>query len=393
MNNIQRVILIILDSVGIGALPDADEYGDVGANTLVHIGQELGGLDLPNLEKMGLGKIESIEGLKSGIKVTASYGKMAEKSKGKDTTTGHWELSGLILEEPFPTYPDGFPPEVIDKFTEAIGRDILGNKAASGTRIIEELGKKHMETGKPIVYTSADSVFQIAAHEEIIPVEELYDICKKAREILTGKHAVGRVIARPFIGKPGNFERTERREDFSLKPIGETMLVKIEDGGQSVYAVGKIISIFAGNGITHSNHTVDNMDTVNAIVDYLEKMKEGLLFANLVEFDMIYGHRRDVKGYAAGLKEFDNSLPDIIKKMQEDDVLIITADHGCDPTYKGTDHTREYVPLLVYGDRIKGDYNIGVRTTFADLAATITEMLGVDSVENGESFAEEIMID
>lgn len=393
MKTVKRVILIVLDSVGIGALPDAGEYGDVGANTLLHIAEDLGGLNLPTLETLGLGKIDSIPGLRGDISAIGSYGRMAERSKGKDTTTGHWELSGLILEEPFPTYPDGFPLEIIDKFKEEIGRGILGNKAASGTKIIEELGIDHINTGKPIVYTSADSVFQIAAHEDIIAVEELYDMCRKARNILQGKHSVGRVIARPFIGEPGNFERTDRREDFSLEPVGETMLDKIIENGQSVYSVGKIIDIFAGRGISKSNHTVDNMDTVDALIDDLEEMEEGLLFVNLVEFDMTYGHRRDAVGYAGALRDFDDRLPGILDHLNERDILFITADHGCDPTYKGTDHTREYVPLLVYGENIKKDYDIGVRSTYADLAATITELLGVNSVRNGESFAEEIIKD
>ncbi|MFW6022704.1 MAG: phosphopentomutase [Halanaerobiaceae bacterium] len=390
MRKVNRVILIVLDSVGIGALPDADEYGDSGANTLVHIAEEVDGLDLPFMEKMGLGKINDIKGLSNQVKATASYGKMAEASSGKDTTTGHWELSGLILEKPFPTYPEGFPDEVIDEFKDAIGSDILGNKPASGTEIIEELGEEHLKTGKPIVYTSADSVFQIATHEDIIPVEELYEMCRKARRILTGKHAVGRVIARPFVGELGNFERTDKREDFSLEPEG-TMLEKISAAGLNVYGVGKIIDIYAGKGITKSNHTVNNMDTVDAMLEFMDENKSGLIFSNLVEFDMIYGHRRNHEGYASALKDFDNRLPDIFDKMKTDDVLMITADHGCDPTFKGTDHTREYVPLLVYGDKIRKDNNIGIRATFADLASTITDMLAVESVNNGESFASDVL--
>lgn len=390
---IKRVILIVLDSLGIGALPDAGDYGDAGANTLVHIAEEIDGLNLPNLEKLGLGKIEVIPGLESNIRTIASYGKMAEDSKGKDTTTGHWELAGIILKEPFPTYPNGFPVELLDKFKKATGRDILGNKTASGTVIIEELGKEHIESAKPIVYTSADSVFQIAAHEEVISLSELYDICKKAREILVGEHAVGRVIARPFIGEPGNFQRTENREDFSLEPFTETMLDKIVEAGQSVYGVGKIIDIFAGKGISKSNHTVDNMKTVDATLDYLKEINNGLLFVNLVEFDMSFGHRRDAAGYARALEDFDNRVPEIIENMNKDDILVITADHGCDPTYKGTDHTREYVPLLVYGDMIKEDYDVGIRSSFSDLAATITEMLDVGEVGNGQSFAGEILME
>lgn len=390
MNNISRVILIVLDSVGIGALPDAKKYGDEGANTLVHIAEKLNGLKTPNLEKLGLGKISGIKGLSGNIKARGSYGKMAEASSGKDTTTGHWELAGIILEEPFPTYPEGFPPEIIEPFKEAIGRDILGNRVASGTKIIEELGEEHIKTGKPIIYTSADSVFQIAAHEDVIPVEELYNMCKKARQMLTGKHSVGRVIARPFVGTPGNFTRTERREDFSLEPPQETILDKINRAGMSVMAVGKIVDIFAGKGITVSNHTVANMDSVDATLDYMNKGNKGLIFTNLVEFDMVFGHRRNVEGYARALEEFDNRLPEIIDKMNRDDVLIITADHGCDPTYKGTDHTREYVPVLVYGDYIKSDVNIGTRSTYSDLAATISEMLNVEPVGKGKSFAKEI---
>lgn len=391
LSKINRVILIVLDSVGIGALPDAVEYGDEGANTLGNLAMAVDGLDLPSLQKLGLGKIEKIKGLATDNKACGVYGKMAELSAGKDTTTGHWEISGIILEEPFPTYPDGFPTEVIDSFEEAIGRDVLGNKPASGTVIIEELGREHMETGKPIVYTSADSVFQIAAHEEVIPIENLYDFCRKARKILIGKHAVGRVIARPFIGQTGNFTRTERREDFSLKPTGPTMLDKIKEAGLKVQAVGKIIDIFTGRGITTSNHTVPNMESVDATLDYMDTNQQGLIFSNLVEFDMLYGHRRDINGYYQGLKDFDKRLPEIIDKMNEDDLLVITADHGCDPTYSGTDHTREYVPLLIYGEQIKEDYSLGTRSTFSDLAATITELLGTGLLENGDSFADEIL--
>ncbi|ACL69452.1 phosphopentomutase [Halothermothrix orenii H 168] len=344
-------------------------------------------MSIPNMERMGLGKIKDLEGISSTIKARGAYGKMAESSAGKDTTTGHWEIAGIILKEPFPTYPDGFPPEVIKPFEREIGREVLGNKPASGTKIIEELGEEHIKTGKPIVYTSADSVFQIAAHEEVIPVEELYNMCKIARRILTGKHAVGRVIARPFIGKPGNFVRTERREDFSLEPPEKTMLDIIKEAGLQVYAVGKIVDIFAGRGINEYNHTVDNMDSVDAILDYMDEVSSGLIFANLVEFDMVYGHRRNVKGYARALEEFDQRIPEILDKLKSNDILIITADHGCDPAYKGTDHTREYVPLLIYGENIKEDCNLGVRSSYSDLAATITDLLGVRQVNNGESFA------
>ncbi|MGM0436705.1 MAG: phosphopentomutase [Bacillota bacterium] len=381
-----RAIIVVLDSVGIGELPDAGEYGDLGADTLGNMAKELNGLDLPNLEKMGLGKIKDIVGLDSNIKADGSYGKMAEASAGKDTTTGHWELAGLISKNPFPTYPNGFPDEIIDEFEKKIGSEVLGNKPASGTVIIEELIDKHLETGNPIVYTSADSVFQIAAHEDVIPVEDLYEMCRKARKILTGEHGVGRVIARPFVGEPGKLERTERRKDFSLKPPQNTLLDNIKAAGKEVMAVGKIDDIFANRGITASNHTIDNMDSVNAVLNFMEENKEGLIFANLVEYDMIYGHRRDVEGYAQALEDFDKRLPEIKKKLNDDDVLFITADHGCDPTYEGTDHTREYVPLLVYGNNIKEDNNIKTRNSFADLAATIAEMLSVEKTKDGVDF-------
>ena len=386
MKNINRAIIIVLDSVGIGELPDAKDYGDVGADTLGNMAKELGGLNLPNLEKLGLGKIKNIKGLNSNIKAKGSYGKMAEASVGKDTTTGHWELAGLISEKPFPTYPDGFPDEVINEFEEEIGREVLGNKPASGTVIIEELIDEHLETANPIVYTSADSVFQIAAHEEVIPVDELYEMCQKAREILTGEHGVGRVIARPFVGEPGNLERTERRKDFSLKPPKNTLLDNVKEAGKKVQSVGKIDDIFANRGITASNHTIANMDSVDAILDFIEKDDQGLIFANLVEYDMIYGHRRDVKGYAQALEDFDKRLPEILDSLNDDDVLFITADHGCDPTYEGTDHTREYVPLLVYGNNIKEDNDINIRDSYADLAATIAELLSIEKTADGESF-------
>ena len=390
MENINRIVLIVLDSVGIGASPDAEKYGDNGADTLGNLAREVNGLDLPNLEKMGLGKIKDISGVSQDVKALGGYGKMAEASTGKDTTTGHWELAGIISENPFPTYPDGFPAEVIKPFEEEIGKEVLGNKAASGTVIIEELCKEHKKTGKPIVYTSADSVFQIAAHEEIIPIDELYEMCRKARQILTGKHGVGRVIARPFVGECGDLTRTERRKDFSLKPSKPTMLDNIKKAGLSVMSVGKIDDIFANKGITESNHIIDNMECVEAVFEFMEKNKPGLIFANLVEYDMRYGHRRDAEGYAQALKEFDQRLPDIFDNMKESDILIITADHGCDPTFKGTDHTREYVPLMVTGENIENDLDLGTRSTFADLAATITDILEVQEIEDGKSFKQKL---
>jgi phosphopentomutase len=316
---------------------------------------------------------------------------MKEKSIGKDTTTGHWELAGLVSERPFPVYPDGFPEEVIKPFEEKIGKKVLGNKPASGTVIIEELGREHLDSGRPIVYTSADSVFQIAAHEEVISVDELYEMCEIARDILQGEHGVARVIARPFIGKPGSFTRTDRRKDFSLAPPQATVLDKLKDKGMAVMAVGKIEDIFSNKGITDSNHTVDNMDSVDAVLDFMKEDKQSFIFANLVEFDMVYGHRRNPKGYAQALKDFDIRLPEILDNMNEDDVLMITADHGCDPTFKGTDHTREYVPLLVFGEKIKKDFNLEIRESFADLAATVAEVFGLDNLNYGTSFLQDII--
>ncbi|MGM0445580.1 MAG: phosphopentomutase [Bacillota bacterium] len=388
---IERIIVVVLDSVGIGALPDADRYGDPGANTLVHTAQAVGGLNLENLEKFGLGKIDNIKGLKNDLKSSAVYGKMKEKSVGKDTTTGHWELAGLVSKNPFPVYPEGFPDEVIDEFEKRIGREVLGNKPASGTVIIEELGKKHLETKKPIIYTSADSVFQIAAHEDVISISELYEMCETARDILQGEHGVARVIARPFEGKPGNFNRTEHRKDYSLSPPKETVLDKLKKNKIPVLAVGKIEDIFANKGITESNHTVNNMDSVDALLDFMKQRGKSFIFANLVEFDMVFGHRRNAQGYADALEDFDRRLPEIIEAMNENDMLVITADHGCDPTFKGTDHTREYVPLLVYGDKIKKDYNLNTRESFADLAQTTAEVFDIEKVEDGESFLSEIL--
>ncbi len=392
MQPINRAIIIVLDSVGIGELPDAADYGDVGADTLGNIAREVGGLDLPNLEALGLGKIRNLSGMNSGLKAAGVYGKMAEASAGKDTTTGHWELAGLISSHPFPTYPEGFPEEVIAEFQEKTGYEALGNKPASGTVIIEELIEEHLETGDPIVYTSADSVFQVAAHEEIIPVPELYEICQTAREILTGKHGVARVIARPFIGEPGELSRTDRRKDFSLAPPKKTLLNILEDDGQDVLAVGKINDIFTDSGITDYIHVIDNMECVDATLDYLKQDNRGLIFSNLVEYDMVYGHRRDVEGYYQALQDFDRRLPEILDSLREDDMLAITADHGCDPTYKGTDHTREYVPLLITGSKIREDLDLGIRDTYADLAATIADVLQVEPTIDGTSFKGEILL-
>lgn len=391
MQKINRVIIIVLDSVGVGALPDAGRYGDEGSNTLGNTAKEVGGLSLPNLGRLGLGNIIDIEGVPRTPEPEAFYGKMAEVSPGKDTTTGHWEMMGLHMEQPFPTYPNGFPPEIIEPFKRAIEKDILGNKPASGTGIIAELGEEHMRTGKPIVYTSADSVFQIAAHEEVIPIDELYHMCEVARGILKGEYAVGRVIARPFIGTPGNFTRTHRRKDFSLKPFSKTVLDYIKEGGLFVYGVGKIKEIFADQGITVGTHTENNTHGVDETLKAMEtRLSRGLIFTNLVDFDTQWGHRNDVAGYADGLEAFDKRVPEIIERMHTNDVLFITADHGCDPTTPSTDHSREYVPVLVYSPSLKNPVSIGLRPAFADLGKTVLDLFGIDAPVFGQSFKDEI---
>lgn len=383
----QRVIMIVLDSVGVGELPDAALYGDEGSNTLGNTAKAVGGLNLPNLGRLGLGNIIPIEGVPSTDTPAGAWGKMAEQSAGKDTTTGHWEIAGLILDKPFPTYPNGFPPEVIDEFEKAIGRKTLGNYPASGTVIIEELGEEHIKTGYPIVYTSADSVCQIAAHEEVVPLELLYEWCQVARQQLQGEHGVGRVIARPFVGEPGSFSRTSARRDFSLEPPTPTILDVLVENGIPVYSVGKIKDIFAGRGITEGVKTNNNQEVVDGVLRYMQSKDEScLIFANLVDFDMLWGHRNDAEGYARGLEEFDKRLPDILNALRPDDILIILADHGCDPTTASTDHSREYVPLLVTGNKVKPE-NLGVRETFADTAQTIAEFFGVEFVSSGRSFA------
>jgi phosphopentomutase len=383
----KRAIVIIIDGVGIGEMPDAAIYGDQGSHTLANMAKAVGGLHLPNLEKMGLGKITSINGLNSSLKASACYGKMAEMSKGKDSTTGHWELAGLIVDRAFPTYPNGFPPEIINKFTGSIGRDILGNKPASGTEIIKKLGDEHINTGKPIVYTSADSVFQIATHEEIIPVPELYSLCETARDILIGEHAVARVIARPFIGKSAvDFSRTRNRKDFSLKPFGKILHQILQENGIETVAIGKINDLYAYTGINKSVHTKTNIDGMSALLNEMDQTKSGFIMANLVDFDMLWGHRNDPKGFYEGLIEFDQWLPEFIDKLEENDLLIITADHGNDPTTVSTDHSREYVPILIFGLGIKADQNIGIRESFADLQSTLAEYFNVPSTGAGKSF-------
>ncbi len=387
MSEIERVVLIVLDSVGAGELPDAGKFGDEGSDTLGNTARAVGGLHLPNLQNLGLGNLHPILGVPSVSAPLASYGRLAELSAAKDTTIGHWEIAGLVSPQPFPTYPNGFPPNVIEAFEQRIGRKTLGNYPASGTVIIEKLGKEHMRSGFPIVYTSADSVFQVAAHEQVIPVNELYRICNIAREMLQGEHNVGRVIARPFVGVPGAFERTDRRRDFATPPPEPTLLDLIVQAGQSVWAVGKIEDIFAGQGITHAIHTHDNMDGVDQTLAAMGEAGAGLIFTNLVDFDMRFGHRNNPAGYAAALEAVDDRVPEFIDALRHSDALIFTADHGCDPTTPSTDHSREYVPLLVYGEPIQGGVDLGTRDTFADIGATIAEWLGLQPALAGQSFA------
>ncbi len=386
----KRAIIIVLDSVGMGELPDAHKYGDKESNTIANIAAHIKDFSLPNLQQLGLGNIDNMEGIKAIKNPKGCYGRMAEKSAGKDTTTGHWELSGIILEKPFPVFPKGFPKEIIDAFEKAVNTRVIGNVAASGTEIIKTLGDEHVKTGYPIVYTSADSVFQIAAHEDVISIEKLYEMCSIAREILKGEYAVGRVIARPFTGNSGEYKRTERRKDFSLEPIGNTVLDYAKDKGVEVRAVGKIEDIFSKRGITHAVHTHNNSDGVDKTLEYLNENFEGILFTNLVDFDMLYGHRNDVEGYAKALIEFDKRLPEIVKALKDEDILFITADHGCDPTTESTDHSREYVPLLVYGKGLKQNINLVTRSSFSDIATTIAQYLEITGELAGESFFDKI---
>lgn len=388
---INRVIWIVLDSVGMGEMPDASKYGDVGANTIGNVSSRLGGLKLPNMEKLGLGNIEGMKNINKVDNPVGCYGRFAEASDGKDTTTGHWEMAGIQLDKAFPTYPQGFPKEIIDAFEKAIGTKTLGNKPASGTAILDELGEEHIKTGYPIVYTSADSVFQIAANEDVYSVEELYKMCQIARDMLVGQHAVARVIARPFVGKTaGNFTRTPNRRDFSLKPIHATVLDNLKSAGLNVMAVGKIEDIFQGAGITEAVHTTDNMDGVDKTLEYMRANKKGLIFTNLVDFDMKWGHRNNVEEYGRGLEAFDVRLAEIMAEMKDDDVLFITADHGCDPTTEGTDHTREYVPFLAYGKALSQGVDLKTRKTFSDMGQTVADIFNVEAIRNGESFLEMI---
>ena len=371
MKKENRAIVVVLDSLGVGELPDAAQFGDAGCHTLLHILARMPDLALPNLRSLGLLRLL---GAQDVVLPQAGWGKMAERSRGKDTTTGHWELSGLVLDKPFPTFPHGFPDAFLERFSQAVGRPCIGNCTASGTEIIQRLGDEAVRRGALIVYTSADSVFQIAAHEEVVPLSELYAICQTARGMLTGDLAVGRVIARPFVGGQGQYVRTANRRDFSLEPTGRTMLDALQAAGRDVLAVGKISDIFAGRGITESFPTHGNEEGERALLDLLERDFSGLLFVNLVDFDMLYGHRRDAEGYGRALEHFDRTLGEALRRLRPGDLLAVTGDHGCDPTFRGTDHTREYVPLLLHGGAT-GD--LGVRTSFSDLAATVCRHLGV----------------
>ncbi len=387
----KRVFIIVLDSLGVGEAPDAASYGDSGSNTLRALCSSPK-LYTPNLTRLGLYNIDQVGCGAPSENPAAAFARMAEASKGKDTTTGHWELAGIISQRAMPTYPDGFPKEVIRQLTEETGRGILCNKPYSGTAVIADYGQRHLQTGSLIVYTSADSVLQIAAHEQVVPVDELYRCCEIARKIMTGQHSVGRIIARPFEGEHPHFVRTANRHDYSLAPPGKTMLDYLHESYFDTIGVGKIYDIFAGQGLSESYRTVSNNDGMNRAMELLEAEFEGICFINLVDFDMHYGHRNDVDGYAQALTDFDAQLGDFLERMEEEDLLIITADHGCDPSTPSTDHSREYVPMLLYGKTIKSGVNLGARATFADVAATVLEYLGVKGDIAGVSFLKEAKI-
>ena len=386
----RRIFLIVLDSYGIGALPDAADFGDEGSNTLKTITASKA-YDTPNMKKLGLFNIDGVDWMKKEESPAGAYGRMKERSRGKDTTIGHWEIAGVVSPKPLPVYPNGFPEEILEKFREATGREVLCNLPYSGTDVIRDYGEEHMKTGALIVYTSADSVFQIAAHEEIVPVEELYRYCEIAREILCGEHGVGRVIARPFIGEAPNFQRTANRHDFSLLPPRDTMLDAILEAGYDTYGIGKIYDIFAGKGIAHTQRIQNNVDGMEKTLEMQEKDFKGLCFVNLVDFDMMYGHRNDIEGYANAATVFDRQLKTFLERMRPEDILMITADHGCDPGFRGTDHSREHTPLLICGEDIKENVNLGTRETFADIAATVLDLLHVENNTDGTSMKELIM--
>jgi phosphopentomutase len=386
---LKKAILIVLDSFGIGALPDAEAFGDTGADTLGHITQYTS-LNIPNMLNLGLGNIQGVHAPGKSEKPLACFGKCAERQMGKDTTGGHWEMAGLILAKPFPYFHEGFPKEIVNAFRNRTGLEILGNIAASGTQIIQELGDEHVKTGKPIVYTSADSVMQIAAHEEVIPISKLYEICHIAREIMQGEYAVGRIIARPFIGTSANYRRTENRRDFSLLPPGKTILDSLSEKGLTVAGIGKIEDIFARQGLTRIDHAKNNAGDIEATFKMMQQDFEGLIFTNLTDFDMLYGHRNDIEGYARALEAFDAVIPHLISLLNEEDMLIITADHGCDPSTPGTDHTREYIPLLIYGQKFKQAVDLGIRSTFADIGASIIDYFGLPAWPVGTSFMQQV---
>ena len=388
----KRVVLVVLDSVGVGEMPDAQMYGDKGSHTLDHTFEACNKLNLPNLKKLGFGNIDGVKSLGKEENLIGAYGKAAEKSIGKDTVTGHWEIAGVVLDKPLNTYPEGFSDEIINEFKEKANIDgILGNKVASGTAIIEELGEEHVKTGYPIIYTSADSVFQIAAHEEVVGLDNLYRMCQVAREMLVGDNVVGRVIARPFVGEVGSFTRTSNRRDYALDPFGKTMLEYIKENGMSVAAVGKIEDIYNGKGVTDAVHIKNNMDGVDKTLEYMDTIDNGLIFTNLVDFDMLYGHRNDPKGYGKALEDFDGRLNEIYSKLRDEDILIITADHGCDPTTESTDHSREYIPILVYGKNVKGGAELGIRESFTDIGKSILDYLEVENNIEGKSFIKNII--
>lgn len=382
MNN-KKAVLIVVDSCGVGALPDAKDFGDEGVNTISNLSKAAGGINLPNMEKMGLGNITDIEGVSKTDNAIGYYGKSMEKSKAKDTTTGHWEIAGLISKKPFNTYPNGFPQKTIEAIEKMSGRKIVCNKPYSGTEVIDDYADEQLKNGSLIVYTSADSVLQIAAHEEIIPIEELYKICEKSLEICNEFSPVARVIARPYLGEKGNYKRTERRHDYSVPPSGETMLDRISKNNLPVIGIGKTSDIFAGVGITENRKTnKNNLDGIEKTIKAIKEIDNGLIFTNLVDFDMLYGHRRDAKGYKNALEEFDKYIPEMIENLNEEDLFIITADHGCDPTYKGSDHTREYIPILAFGKKLKKNINIGTRDSFVSIAASIEKhLLGKTNLE------------
>ena len=386
----QRIFLVILDSFGIGNSPDAADFGDEGANTLKSIITSEK-YHTPHLIRLGLANIDTVEGLEKQEKPEGTYGRLMEASRGKDTTIGHWEIAGIISPQPLPTYPKGFPAEILEQFIQKSGREVLCNQPYSGTEVIKDYGEEHIRTGKLIVYTSADSVFQIAAHEEVVPVEELYSYCQIAREILVGEHGVGRVIARPFIGTAPDFKRTAHRHDYSLLPPRQTMLDALQKAGYATFGIGKIYDIFAGQGISHTQRTGSNQEGMEKAMAMLEQDFQGLCFVNLVDFDMVYGHRNNVNGYAQAATEFDRQLGAFMEKMKPEDILMITADHGCDPGFQGTDHSRECVPFLAYGDKVRAGSNLGTRASFADIGATILDLFEIENITDGRSFKAQLL--